>query len=104
MENPFENKPAEILTKEKILSRIPERAHLVRELSDEQGLYLLEVEVKGEKPGETIQFEYMRKGRYPNKNEASESAIHAVYYQDGQPISGAKIAVYNYETGEWEKV
>ncbi len=104
MENPFEKKSKQIITIEKILSHLPEKATLVRELSDEQGLYLLEVEVKGEKPGETIQFEYMRKGRYPNKNEASESAIHAVYYENGTPVSGAKIAVYNYETGGWEKV
>ena len=112
MQNPFEKGPERILTKEEIMSTIsyiasrrsPENPKLIRELSDEQGLYLLEAAIEGDEPGETIQYEYMRKGRYPNKNEASETAIHEVYYENDIPVGGEKIGVYDYETGEWKRI
>ncbi|OHA17826.1 MAG: hypothetical protein A2836_03160 [Candidatus Taylorbacteria bacterium RIFCSPHIGHO2_01_FULL_45_63] len=86
------------------ISRFAENATLVRELSDEQGLYLLEAKVEGENSGETTQYEYMRKGRFPNHNEASETAIYKVYYENEIPVGGDKVAVYKSETGEWEDV
>ena len=95
-----------ILSKEDVMeaiSRYAENATLVRELSDEQGLYLLDVKIEGEKPGETTQYEYMRKGRFLNQNQASETAIHKVYYEDEMPVGGEKVAVYKSESGEWEE-
>ncbi len=107
MENPIEKGPERILTKEdvmEVIARHAENAILVRELSDEQGLYLLEVKVEGKESDEIIQYQYMRKGRFPNHNEASETAIHAVYYQGETPVGGDKIAVYKSEMGGWEEV
>lgn len=107
MENPIEKGPERILTKEEVMeviARYAENTTFVRELSDEQGLYLLEVKIEGKKSGEIIQYEYMRKGRFPNHNEASETAVCVVYYKDEVPMGGDKIAVYNPETGEWEEV
>ncbi len=85
-----------------VISRYTENAELVHELSDEKGLYLLEVKTEGKKPGEVIQYEYMRKGRFPNQNEASETSIEVMYYQDGNPIGGDTIAKFNEATGEWK--
>ncbi|MDP3986575.1 MAG: hypothetical protein Q8P77_04080 [Candidatus Veblenbacteria bacterium] len=107
MENGIEKGPERILTKEEVLeviSRFVENPVLVRELFDEQGLYLLEVKGASEEQGEIIQYEYMRKGRFPNHNEASESAIYRVYYQGEMAVGGDKIVVYKSETGEWEEV
>jgi len=87
-----------------IISRYAENATFVRKLSDERGLYLLEVKVEGKEKGEVTEYMYMRKGIYPNKNETLETAIHAVYYQDDMPVGGDKITVYNSETGEWQEV
>ena len=84
----------------KIIGRSAERAQMVRELSDEQGLYLLEAVVEGKEPGETISYEYMRKGRFPNNNQASRTAIHRVYYQNGVPISGEDVAILD-SSGQW---
>lgn len=105
MTNPIEKGPERIPTKGEVLEIIrhhAEKAELVRELSDEQGLYLLEAKVAGKERGETIQYEYMRKGRFPNHNESSKTAIHVMYYQGEIPTSGDIIAVRNPETGEWE--
>ena len=106
MENFIEKGPERILTKEEVMeviSRYAENATLIRELSDEQGLYLLEVKIDSEKPGEMTLYRYSRKGIFQNHNEASETALHIVWYQDEIPIGGDKIAVYNPETGEWNK-
>jgi len=65
-------------------------------------LYLLEARVEGKEKGEVTEYGYMRKGRFPNHNEASETAINVVYYQDEMPVGGDKVAVYNSETDEWE--
>ncbi len=99
-------KEPQIHTKEEVLSFIAnyvENPIVVRELSDEKGLYLLEVKIEGKEPGEVIEYEYMRKGRVLNQSIALETAMHVNYYQDSVPISGEKIAVYNEELGEWEK-
>ncbi len=104
MENPIERGPEQIPTREQVLKEIArhaEGAAFVRELSDEQGLYLLEVKIEGEKPGEIIQYEYMRKGRFQGVGQSSETAIHVVYYENDVPTNGQKIAIYNAESGEW---
>lgn len=53
MENSIEKGPEMIPTKEEvmeIISRFEKNTAFVRELSDEQGLYLLEVQVEGKEP------------------------------------------------------
>jgi hypothetical protein len=105
MEEHIEKGPEKVPTREEVLeiiSRSTEGSIFVRELSDENGLYLLETRKEGEKAGETIQYEYMRKGRYPDQGEASETAPHIVYYKSDVPVGGDKIAVYNSETSEWK--
>jgi hypothetical protein len=103
----FEKSTEQILRKDEVMNvirRYAENPKQVRELADDQGLYLLEVSVSGEKEGETIHYEYMRKGRFPNNNEASETAIHKVYYDGDMPVGGDKVAVYKPETDEWEDI
>lgn len=102
--NPQEGKPEQIPTKEEVLeviSRFVENATFVRELSDEQGLYLLEVKADGKKPGEVAEYLYIRKGIHPNRNETAETTIYVTQYEDGMPIAGETLAGHNSETGEW---
>ncbi len=106
MENFTERGPERILSKEEVLNairRYAENVELVRELSDQQGLYLLEVKVvsEHEKEGETTQLEYVRKGRFPNTITSSDTSIHKVYYKGDMPVGGDKVAAFNNETGEW---
>jgi len=86
-----------------VIARFAENAAVVRELSDEQGLYLLEANVSGKEGGEVIQYQYMRKGRFPNHHEASDTAICIVYIQNGEPVHGYTVAKYSPETGEWRE-
>ena len=105
MENPTEKGPERIPTKEEVIeviARYAEGAAVVRELSDEQGLYLLEAKVNGKESGEIIQYEFMRKGTFPNHNESLETVIHIVYYKDDAPVGGETIAFYNCGAGRWE--
>jgi len=70
----------------------------VRRAEDEKGLYLLDVKIAGKSEGESIGYEYMRAGRYP-EGEASETQIHIVYYKDELPVGGTSAA--KYVDGEW---
>lgn len=70
----------------------------VRKLEDEQGLYLYEVKILGDLPGEEIGYEYMRKGQYEEGSSLS-TEIHIVYYENGIPISGTSAA--RYVDGKW---
>ncbi len=96
-----------ILSREEVLKAISEHVEgytLSRELSDEKGVYLREVEVAGEKEGEVTEYQYMRKGRHSNHNESDQTAISVIYYRDGVPVGGERIAVFSEETGEWRKL
>ena len=107
MTNSFEKGPESIPTKDEVMGIILRRAEgatLVRELYDEQGLYLLEAVIAGERPGETVMYEYMRKGRYPNHNQISQTGIHVTFYRGKDPISGKEITSINPQTGEWVDV
>jgi len=107
MTESFEKGPEGIPTKEEVLaviSRYAEGAPIVRELSDGRGLYLLEVEIKGKEPGETIQHVYIREGEFPDGNASLETSIHEVTFQDGVAIGGSSVAVYSPETREWVDV
>lgn len=82
--------------------RQAEKAVVVRELSDEQGLYFLEAEVKGEKLGEITRYEYCRKGHFPDGNKSTGTVIHVVFYEGDTAVGGHNIADFNSETGEWK--
>jgi hypothetical protein len=103
--NSSEKKPEVILTSEQILEALSQHAEgftLSRELSDEKGVYLREIEVVGENEGEVIEYQYMRKGVHPNNNVSDVTTISRIYYQDGVPVGGDKVATFNEETGEWK--
>lgn len=111
MENYIEKGPERIPTKEEVMEiivRHPENVSLsvilVRELYDEQGLYLLEAKKEGEKSGEFIEYLYMRKGVYPDKDSTTKSTINILHYKNGEPKTGWNIANYKLDTGEWEDV
>jgi len=70
----------------------------VRKLEDEQGLYILEVVIPGEKEGEETGYEYMRKGRY-KEGQSSTIEIHVVYYENSIPVGGTSAA--RYVDGKW---
>lgn len=74
------------------------------ERPDAEGIYLLEVTIEGKEKGETLEYQYIRKGRHANGNQESETSIHVTYCQDGMPISGDKVASYNPRDGSWNSV
>ncbi|MFA5791437.1 MAG: hypothetical protein WC884_00145 [Candidatus Paceibacterota bacterium] len=99
-----EKSPDHILSREEVievLSRYAERGVITRELSNEDGIYLLEMTTEGPQVGETTEFTYRRMGTYPNKIQSPETLIEAAYYQDGFPISADTLATYNPQTGTW---
>jgi len=104
MKNTFESGPEQIPTKESILEIIKsftENAVVIREESDEQGLYLLEANQREEKPGEYTQYQYMRKGEF-KEGQSLETVIHVVYYENDIPCGGHDVATFNPQTGTWE--
>ncbi|MEK7511330.1 MAG: hypothetical protein AAB582_03775 [Patescibacteria group bacterium] len=104
--NKAEELPEKVLSSEEILEAISTHVEGYtpgRELSDERGTYLQEVEVRGEKEGEVTEYQYMRKGKHGNNNESDVTAISVIYYQDGIPVGGERIAVFNDRTGAWIK-
>lgn len=101
----IERGPERLPTKEEVLEvigRFAEGGHITAEFSDAQGLYVLELEVEGEKPGEIIEYGYLRKGASPGHKDAAQTAIHRTYYQDGVPVGGHKVAYFDGE--EWQTV
>ncbi len=99
----FENTPERILTKDevmKIISRFVENPTIVSELSNEQGLYSLEVKNQSDEKGEKI-YQYMRKGQFGNQNRSTATVIHVVLYKDGEACTCYDTVNYNPETGEW---
>src|ERR1700722_9559912 len=70
-----------------------------RKREDEQGLYLLEVVVAGESENQTIEYAYMRKGRYA-EGQSSTTEIHVTYYENEIPVSRTSVA--RYVDGQWK--
>ncbi|HEY4498861.1 MAG TPA: hypothetical protein VJH94_02235 [Candidatus Paceibacterota bacterium] len=96
---------AHILTREEVLEAIGQHIEgyaIERELSDAEGVYLLEARVAGEKPGEVTEYRYQRKGEF-GRNQSAQTAIHVAYYEDDVPVGGTTVANYNEKTGIWEK-
>lgn len=107
MENSPEKGPERIPTKEEVLDIINhhvEGAVLVRELHDEQGLYLLEMKVTDKEEGEFSEYLYMRKGNHPNQNETMTTNISVIFYEHGIPVGGNNIAEFIPESGLWENI
>ena len=101
---PIEQGNERIPTREDILAQIRTRcegAAVIRELSDTEGVYLLETRKQGEKPGESTEYTYQRKGVFPNKIESAATVLQVFYCADDVPLSGEIIAEYDTATGEW---
>lgn len=105
MENPFEEAPERIPDIEEVLEVIRKFAEVegvIKESSDEQGLYLLDVKVKAEdKPGDTTQYEYRRKGNFPGGHSSAQTVLNAVSYRNGEEFWAESAAFYNPEAGGW---
>lgn len=73
----------------------------MRRRTDEKGnLCLLEVSIPGESANETVQYEYMLKGSYP-EGSTGKTGIHVVYYDNRIPCGGTSVA--SYENKKWSK-
>jgi hypothetical protein len=86
-----------------MLNRFAENAELTlgRSLEDENGLYLLEATAK-EADGGTVEYNFGRKGQYP-ECLIKTTSIHRTFYDtEGIPYTGDGLARYNEGTGEWE--
>jgi len=109
MSNPHEAGLERIPDKREVLDTIArfaenvEDANIVTERYDDAGLAVFEVEIPGGQPDETIQYEYMRKGRVEGVGGALSAKIYKMYYSDGMPIGGEEIARINPETGGWDQ-
>ena len=110
MENQLERGPERIPNKAEVLEIITRHAKeaeiekVVRELDDEQGLYLLEVRVKGEnKSGETTQYEYRREGSF-QEHQSVETSLDVVYYNGAEVVWAKNIAFYRPQTGAWDEL
>lgn len=102
---PQEKSIEHIPTKEEVLLEIAkhcENPTVKRELSDEKGVYLLEVEIPGAKPGETTEYIYQRKGEFPNGSKAMADVLNVTYFEDGMPVGGESVSTYNPDTKKWE--
>ena len=103
----IENNIEHIPTKDEVMEVIAqfvENPTFVRELSDEQGIYLLEVKIENKESGESVEYRYTRKGTFPNKIASAETIIHRVYYEGDMPVGGDNVAEYKSETRKWEIV
>ena len=69
------------------------------ERSDADGLWLLEIQVEGPKPGEMTEYAYRRAGTF-GRNKHALTTIEVAYYEDGIPVGGKTIA--NFLDGEWK--
>ena len=95
-----------VLSREEVLEAIGQHVEgyaIERELSDVEGIYLLEARVSGEKPGEVTEYRYQRKGEF-GRNQSLQTAIHVAHYEDDIPVGGTTISNYNEESGAWEPV
>lgn len=70
----------------------------LRQLEDEQGLYLWEIRVSEESG--YAEYSYMRKGRY-KEGQASDNAIYVAFFNEKNiPVDGYDVA--KYIDGEWK--
>ncbi|HBM45532.1 MAG: hypothetical protein UT05_C0010G0036 [Parcubacteria group bacterium GW2011_GWF2_38_76] len=106
----IENKAEHIPSKEEVLGVIGKYIEgdikPSRELSDENGVYLIEVTIPDQDPanmGGTVEYLYIRKGEYGNNIASLTTEVHVVYYDtDGIPCGGDQKDIFNGE--EWKEV
>lgn len=94
-----------IPTREEVLLEIEKLCKnpaIKRELRDEKGIYLLEVQEESQTQGESVEYRYQRKGVFPNKNESVTTAIHVLFLKDDEPVGGHVVATYDPQTKRWE--
>jgi hypothetical protein len=70
---------------------------ILRNLEDESGLYILEVQSRDEE-GDLVQHNYMRAGTYA-EGFAAETTIDVVFHMGDMPCGGH--AVRKYRDGTW---
>ncbi|MES2315030.1 MAG: hypothetical protein V4524_03810 [Patescibacteria group bacterium] len=103
----FERGPQELIPNREevleIMARLTEgkEREVLREAHDAAGLYLLEIKVAGDKIGDSIHYEYRRKGTYPEMSSA-ETAVSMEFYEGDKWIGGRNLTEFNPETGEWK--
>jgi hypothetical protein len=100
-----ENENERIFSREEILAILEKHVQAStpgRELSDEKGIYLLEVTTDGENPGEINEYRFQRKGNF-GENQSLNTVLQIAYYDaDGIPEGGRTLQTYNEDTGSWE--
>jgi hypothetical protein len=109
MPNPFETSPELIPTKEKVTEIILKHAEsvefeILRDLSDESGLTVLDLRFQGKEPGVVVEYLYTRAGKLPNGDTTSSTSIEVSYYKNGKIYWGERVAIYNPETNTWDSV
>lgn len=102
-----ETEPKRILTKEEVLEAIGKHVEgytIERELSDVDGIYLLEV--RGVKRDDGFEeYAYKRKTKMAQIQATSVTTIQVLRYAaDGIPYGGDTLANYDERTGKWEPV
>lgn len=109
--NPFSNPPSssdpraeKIHSKEEILAvilpSIESPYAITDERRDEKGIYMLELTVEGESPGEKIVYNYTRAGRHEKNVAASVDYIEVTSYSaDGEMLKWETFA--RFENGVW---
>jgi hypothetical protein len=106
MENPIEEKQIEIIPEKQdileIVNNLVEGSIVVREKSDDIGLYLLEIRVNGVDEGTYTEYVYVREGDHEPKITSITSSIYSVDYEGDVPVGGSTIA--NVINGAWEMV
>lgn len=68
------------------------------ERSDADGVWLLEIQVEGPKPGEVTEYTYRRAGTF-GRNKHARTTVEAVFYEDGIPVGGETVG--NFIRGVW---
>ncbi|MDB5236908.1 MAG: hypothetical protein JWL88_10 [Parcubacteria group bacterium] len=108
--NKIENEAEKIPSRESVLAAmetyVGEGATISKELSDDKGLYLLEMETTGENEGDVTRYEYVRKGKHASGHDYSgiDTKITVVYYENDIAVFADQIAKLDVETGEWKSL
>lgn len=72
---------------------------------DGQGLYALEVTVRGESVGDTNEYTYVRDGTHSGGFQRVGTGIDITYYgKDGYPCGGPMTNVAEFVNGQWTEV
>lgn len=98
-----ESSAEKILTGEEVMEQIKkrfDRAEFVRELKDEDGVYLLEAQERGKNPGEFTLYVYQRVGNF-GKYSSIATILEKLYFENDIPVGGDSVAEYDNSTGVW---